>query len=85
MHTHIYTYIYICMHVCMGKFSVNLSVLQCPPPFLTPVGFEPTQLALVGLESTPLDHSGKVSTATNVTTKKHGTAHGRSYLSMLQL
>jgi hypothetical protein len=27
----------------------------------TPVGFEPTQLALVELESTPLDHSGKVS------------------------
>ena len=29
---------------------------------MTPVGFEPTQLALVELESTPLDHSGKVST-----------------------
>ena len=29
---------------------------------LTAVGFEPTQLALVGLESTPLDHSDKVST-----------------------
>ena len=28
---------------------------------LTPVGLEPTQLALVELESTPLDHSGKVS------------------------
>ena len=28
---------------------------------VTPVGFEPTQLALVELESTPLDHSGKVS------------------------
>ena len=28
---------------------------------LTPLGFEPTQLALVELESTPLDHSGKVS------------------------
>jgi hypothetical protein len=25
---------------------------------MTPVGFEPTQLALVELESTPLDHSG---------------------------
>ena len=25
------------------------------------MGFEPTQLALVELESTPLDHSGKVS------------------------
>ena len=29
--------------------------------YLTPVGFEPTQLALVELESTPLDHSGKLS------------------------
>ena len=28
---------------------------------MTPVGFELTQLALVELESTPLDHSGKVS------------------------
>ena len=28
---------------------------------LTAVGFEPTQLALVELESTLLDHSGKVS------------------------
>ena len=28
---------------------------------MTPVGFEPKQLALVELESTPLDHSGKVS------------------------
>ena len=28
---------------------------------MTPVGFEPTQLALVELESTPLDHSGQVS------------------------
>ena len=31
---------------------------------MTPVGFEPTQLALVELESTPLDHSGKVSMRT---------------------
>ena len=30
-------------------------------PKVTAVGFEPTQLALVELESTPLDHSGKVS------------------------
>ena len=30
---------------------------------MTPVGFEPTQLALVELESTPLDHSGKVSSS----------------------
>ena len=28
---------------------------------VTAVGFEPTQLALVELESTPLDHSGKLS------------------------
>ena len=28
---------------------------------LTAVGFEPTQIALVELESTPLDHSGKLS------------------------
>ncbi len=32
-----------------------------PKELVTPVGFEPTQLALVELESTPLDHSGKVS------------------------
>ena len=31
---------------------------------MTPVGFEPTQLALVELESTPLDRSGKVSLTT---------------------
>ena len=28
---------------------------------MTAVGFEPTQLSLVELESTPLDHSGKLS------------------------
>ena len=28
---------------------------------MTAAGFEPTQLALVELESTPLDHSGKLS------------------------
>ena len=28
---------------------------------MTAVGFEPAQLALVELESTPLDHSGKLS------------------------
>ena len=40
------------------------SLLASPTSFMlhvTPVGFEPTQLALVELESTPLDHSGKVS------------------------
>ena len=35
--------------------------LRTVPTLMTPVGFEPTQLALVELESTPLDHSGKVS------------------------
>ena len=30
---------------------------------MTAVGFEPTQLALVELESTPLDHSGKLSSS----------------------
>ena len=35
--------------------------LMTVPMLMTPVGFEPTQLALVELESTPLDHSGKVS------------------------
>ena len=33
---------------------------------MTPVGCEPTRFALVELESTPLDHSGKVSTAWKV-------------------
>ena len=35
--------------------------MKCMICKMTPVGFEPTQLALVELESTPLDHSGKVS------------------------
>ncbi len=39
---------------------------ECMRP-MTAVGFEPTQLALVELESTPLDHSGKLSTATHST------------------
>ena len=44
-------------HVCNKQNTQNASAdLQ-----MTPVGFEPTQLALVELESTPLDHSGKVS------------------------
>ena len=37
----------------------NLRAHRCCK--MTPEGFEPTQLALVELESTPLDHSGKVS------------------------
>ena len=32
---------------------------------VTAVGLEPTQLALVELESAPLDHSGKLSLAEN--------------------
>jgi hypothetical protein len=32
---------------------------------MTAVGFEPTQLALVELESAPLDQSGKLSLAEN--------------------
>ena len=35
---------------------------SCEEKQMTAVGFEPTQLALVELESTPLDHSGKLST-----------------------
>ena len=48
------------------KFDVTNHQLGTAPVVfpLTPVGFEPTQLALVELESTPLDHSGKVSLAT---------------------
>ena len=34
---------------------------SCEEKQMTAVGFEPTQLALVELESTPLDHSGKLS------------------------
>ena len=37
----------------------NRRAQMCAP--LTAVGFEPTQIALVELESTPLDHSGKLS------------------------
>ena len=40
---------------------VHPSVNKASAGKMTPVGFEPTQLALVELESTPLDHSGKVS------------------------
>ena len=40
-----------------GVVSSVASLETC----LTAVGFEPTQLALVELESTPLDHSGKLS------------------------
>ena len=41
-----------------NQHKVNKQHIECK---LTAVGFEPTQLALVELESTPLDHSGKLS------------------------
>ena len=49
-----------------GKSPQQLLLLSCTAgrmaaAEMTPVGFEPTQLALVELESTPLDHSGKLS------------------------
>jgi hypothetical protein len=47
---------------CKGPLrDPNPRQRKAPDKTLTPVGFEPTQLALVELESTPLDHSGKVS------------------------
>ena len=49
---------------------------------MTPVGFEPTQLALVELESTPLDHSGNVSvieTVLRIVFPKVGFPHPREY------
>ncbi len=65
-HTHTHTHTHIrsrtetsharhWSHVCG-----HLARPRRPKP-LTPVGFEPTQPARVELESTPLDHSGKVS------------------------
>ena len=48
----------------LGVWPPGGSSLMCaggPKPRMTAVGFEPTQLALVELESTPLDHSGKLS------------------------
>ena len=50
---------YLSMLQLLNTISVVLA--------MTPVGFEPTQIALVELESTPLDHSGKVSTDGNLT------------------
>ena len=62
--------------VCIGTLPLPVLASACARSFgiwhiasrwkseniiMTPVGFEPTQLALVELESTPLDHSGKVS------------------------
>ena len=42
---------------------------------MTPVGFELTQLALVELESTPLDHSGKVSLRPQLQIKDYDMDH----------
>ena len=39
------------------------------------MGFEPTQLALVELESTPLDHSGKVSMVGGKLAHRHRHTH----------
>ena len=44
-----------------GVGILQQSLLVGDDAQMTPVGFEPTQLALVELESTPLDHWGKVS------------------------
>ena len=46
-----------------GRIRKTPTARQWQRTKMTPVGFEPTQLALVDLESTPLDHSGKVSSA----------------------
>ena len=43
------------------KVASSIQLCHARDQEMTPVGFEPTQLALVELESTPLDHSGKVS------------------------
>ena len=44
---------------CKGPIELPWAIHK-----MTAVGFEPMQLALVELESTPLDHSGKLSMAT---------------------
>ena len=63
-HTHTHTYIRSrteMSHVCHWSHVCAYLTRPRGPKPLTPVGFEPTQLALVELESTPLGHSGKVS------------------------
>ena len=65
-----------------GKSPQQLLLLSCTAgrmaaAEMTPVGFEPMQLALVELESTPLDHSGKVSLGTESARKPtHDVQHG---------
>ena len=58
----------------MARVEINALLLSSGgmATSLTPVGFEPTQLALVELESTPLDHSGKVSTYICNTDSQYG-------------
>ena len=50
-----------CDGVCVCRHHFCGHHCRATPNNLTAVGFEPTQLALVELESTPLDHSGKLS------------------------
>ena len=47
--------------IARNRLRCHLQRRDLPAMTLTAVGFEPTQLALVELESTPLDHSGKLS------------------------
>ena len=59
----------VCFHQVAHRLALRGLFAEHPPDrcrapgsfYVTPVGFEPTQLALAELESTPLDHSGKVS------------------------
>ena len=51
--------LHVCIFVtaCRPRARTVMHQRKC----VTAVGFEPTQIALVELESTPLDHSGKLS------------------------
>ena len=53
--------IFVRLQASVKRKDVHKDVHKDVRRNMTPVGFEPTQLALVELESTPLDHSGKVS------------------------
>ena len=58
---HVHTPQTTCVHMQTHAYALyNVHTLHTWKK-LTAVGFEPTQLALVLLESTPLDHSGKLS------------------------
>ena len=54
------------LRASVGESTFFVGVGELEWGHMTPVGFEPMQFALVELESTPLDHSGKVSTAWKV-------------------